>query len=116
MEKEKEVKKEVKKVEEEDVQFYDKKHKSVAQIIWDCIFWLLFAALAFVWIFDFITVKNGNSPKFCIKNNVYEFDDGTVNECVGLGYKVYNYNRSGLSIKVQFSPFFVGMETENGDK
>lgn len=100
---------------EEDVQFYDKKHKSLGQKIWDVVFWTLICVLAFIWIFDFIKVQNNENPQFCIKNIQHTYSDGTVNECVGLGYKVYQYNRSNLNIKVQFSPFFIGMQTEEGD-
>jgi hypothetical protein len=95
-----------------EVQFYDKKHKSLGQKIWDVVFWTLFAILAFVWIYDYIQVSNDKEPKFCIKNVTHTFDDGTVDECDGLGYKVYQYHRSGLNIKTQFSPFFIGMKEE----
>lgn len=112
-------KKKVEKVEKKeataqdtDVQFYDKNHKSLGQKIWDVVFWTLFVIIAFVWIYDYIQVSNDKQPSFCINHVTHNYDDGTVDECDGLGYKVYQYHRSGLDIKVQFSPFFIGMREE----
>lgn len=87
-----------------------KEKRSIIKIIWNIIFWGVVIVLAFVWIFDFIQVKNNKDPKFCIANKTHEFEDGKVEECIGLGYKVYNYDRTSLNIKTQFSPFFVGMK------
>lgn len=94
----------------EETFFEDNKKKSVGKLIFNIIFWALFSCLAFVWIFDFIQVKQGNEPKFCISHKTHTYDDGTVKECTGLGYKVYNYNRASMNIKEQFSPFFIGIE------
>ena len=34
----------------------------------------------------------------------------TTDECIGLGYKVFTYNRKSIKLKRQFSPFFIKME------
>ena len=47
---------------------------------------------------------------FCLSEKNHKFDDGTVYECKGLGYNVYQYNRESIDIARQFSPFFVGMK------
>ena len=84
--------------------------KSIGHKIFDVIFWICIFLLAFVWIFDFVQVKNGEEPKFCVKTTVHEYEDGSVKECDGLGYKVFKYNRTSINIDTQFSPFFVGMK------
>ncbi len=102
----------VKKVQNEEQveQFYEPKKKSVGKIIFDVVFWVVIVCLLFVWVFDFLKVKNEEKPVFCIQEKTHEFEDGTVDECVGLGYKVYTYNRESINIKVQFAPFFIRME------
>lgn len=87
-----------------------KSKKKIYKIVFDIIFWVIILILFFVWIFDFIKVKQQKKPSFCIKNNVYEFEDGTTQECIGLGYKVYNYDRKSVNIKTEFGPFFIKMK------
>lgn len=94
-----------------DVKFYDEK-KSLVKKIWDITFWVVICILAFIWIFDFIKVKKNEHPMFCLAKNTYTFSDGTVDECIGLGYKVYEYHRTNLNVSTQFSPFFMGMIEE----
>lgn len=97
-------------IEEQDEQFYEPKKRNVGKLIFDVVFWVVIVSLLFVWIFDFLKVKNEEKPVFCIQEKTHEFDDGTVEECVGLGYRVYMYDRDSIDVKVQFSPFFIGME------
>lgn len=78
--------------------------------VWNIVFWTLFVCIFAIWIIDFVQVKREKEPIFCISEKVHEYEDGTTKECVGLGYKVYTYNRKSLNIKSQFSPFFVKME------
>lgn len=94
--------------------FLEKKEKitekrSIAKKIFDVVFWIVIVGLAIIWITDFVNVKNDKDPVFCISQKTHTFDDGTVEECVGLGYKVYTYNRSSFSKGRQFGPFFIGM-------
>lgn len=102
--------KKVEAVDTEATESWEDDKKSVGHKIFDVIFWICIALLAFIWIFDFIQVKDGKDPKFCIKTELHEYEDGTVNECDGLGYKVFKYNRTSINIDTQFSPFFVGMK------
>lgn len=83
--------------------------KSIAKKIFDVVFWVVIIGLAIIWITDFVNVQNDKDPIFCISQKTHTFDDGTVEECVGLGYKVYDYNRTSLSSGRQFGPFFIGM-------
>ena len=83
---------------------------NIAKKIFDVVFWIVIVGLAIIWITDFINVKNDKDPIFCISQKTHTFDGGTVEECVGLGYKVYDYNRTSLSYGRQFGPFFIGMK------
>ena len=86
------------------------KTSRILKKVWNIVFWTLFVCLFTVWIIDFIQVKREEEPIFCISEKIHEYEDGTTKECVGLGYKVYTYDRKSLNIKSQFSPFFVKME------
>ena len=66
--------------------------------------------LMFVWIFDFVCTVQDKDPKFCISKKTHEFDDGTVDSCVGLGYKIYNYDRESVNIDRNFGLFFMKMD------
>ncbi|HIS90496.1 MAG TPA: hypothetical protein IAC20_02400 [Candidatus Faecisoma merdavium] len=85
------------------------KKRSIVKTIFDVVFWIVIIGLAIVWITDFINVQNDKNPVFCLKNETHKYDDGTVEECIGLGYKVYTYDRSSFSKGRQFGPFFIGM-------
>lgn len=88
----------------------EKDKKSLGQKIFDIVFWVAIIILAFVWLTDFIRLQNEKEPVFCLTEKTHKFKDGTVNECIGLGYKIYNYDRESINIKHQFSPFFVEMK------
>ncbi len=75
------------------------------------IFWLAILGLAAVWITDFIMVRSDEKPVFCIDEVTHEFDDGTVYECTGLGYKIYDYNRTSITA-YEFGPFFIEMRDQ----
>ena len=83
------------------------------------IFWLLIIALICLWAYEFYNVRNGKEPQFCIKKDVHVYADGTTDVCIGLGYKVYNYNRYNM-IGTEFVSIFaderkVEIYNENGE-
>ena len=86
------------------------KEKSLGQKIFDIVFWVCIVILAVIWLTDFFRMRDNKEPVFCLSKKTHEFDDGTVDECVGLGYKIYDYHRESLNGAHQFSPFFVGMK------
>ena len=90
-----------------DVPGSDKGSKSSRFLTY--IFWTMLVLLLFAWVFDYVKVVNGNAPQLCVHRKTHSFDDGNVEECIGLGYKVYNYDRSSLGVKTQFGPFFMKM-------
>ncbi len=77
--------------------------------VFNIVFWTAFAILATIWLVDFFRVRAENDPIFCLSQKEHVFDDGTVGECVGLGYKVYHYNRESVGTGLEFGPFFIDM-------
>ena len=71
-------------------------------------FWVIIVLLLAVWAFDFIRVQSEKEPVFCLNKKVIKYDDGEVKQCTGLGYKIYEYDRASIDIKLQFAPFFIG--------
>ncbi len=76
------------------------------------------AILAFIiiWIIiffiDYFRARQAKTPLFCISEETKEYDDGTVYSCVGLGYKMYKYDRDSVEASVEFGPFFIKERTE----
>lgn len=87
-----------------------KEWKEILLKIWDIVFWICFVAIALTWITDYFRVRDDKEPQFCISSKTHQFEDGTVGECTGLGYKIYTYNRESLDNGVEFVPFFVKMQ------
>ena len=80
--------------------------------ILNVVFWVVIVGLAAVWLFEFFQVKSNNDPKLCLKKEIHQYDDGTIMECTGLGYKVYKYERTSMAQGIEFGPFFIKMRTE----
>lgn len=72
------------------------------------IFSVIILGIVAIWLYEYYRMVNDQEPMFCIKEETYKYDDGTVQECVGLGYKVYKYDRTSYKAK-QFGPFFIKM-------
>ena len=115
----KEVKKQPKKVEAKktvkepvmaNIMEDEKKEKRVnfqtIKFIGSVIFWIVLGGLALVWLTDFVRVAREEKPIFCVKTVEHKYDDGKVTECIGLGYKVYNYDRKSFDKGVEFGPLF----------
>ncbi len=97
----------------EDKSMYTDKEKnfSIIKTIFNFVFWIAIIGLAVIWIIEFIMVRTENDPWFCIEQKEYEYEDGKVTECIGLGYKVYNYERDSITAR-EFGPFFIEMREE----
>ena len=96
-----------------EVKVVEEKKKSIPRIIFDIVFWVCIVILATVWLTDFIRMNKSKEPMFCLAQKTHKFNDGTVDECIGLGYKIYDYHRDSLDNAHQFSPLFVGMKRYN---
>ena len=77
---------------------------------------VIILALVIVWIIiffiDYFRARKSLRPIFCIHEETITYDDGTVYVCTGLGYKMYEYNRSSVSASIEFGPFFIKERTE----
>lgn len=109
---EKEVKEKENETVDEDFKDVKKANKKnpVLRVI-SIILWVLILAWLVVVIFDFYKVSQEEGPVFCISKETTTYDDGTVDLCTGLGYKVYNYNRASISGH-EFGPFWIEERTE----
>ena len=60
------------------------------------LFWIIIIILFVLATYEFYRIRNGKEPIFCIQKNEHLYNDGITNECIGLGYKVYEYKRTYL--------------------
>ena len=65
---------------------------------------LFFIVWFFLVVVDYSHVKKGESATFCTRMKTYTYDDGTVDECLGLGYKVFTYKRKSINNLIEFVP------------
>jgi len=68
---------------------------------------LLFIGWISIIIIDYKKVQNDQKAIFCLEIIIYEYEDGSVEECQGLGYKVYYYDRTSLNVKTDFVTFWM---------
>lgn len=124
----KDTKKEVKKIvttnDEED--FLDEKkdkrnlkkeygEKSAFQRISNVVLWVLLIFWMGICLIDYFNVHNESEPYFCIKSGVTQYDDGEVKWCLGLGYKIYDYNRASFNA-IEYGPFWSKDRTAKEEK
>lgn len=83
----------------------DSRERSLFSKIANIVLWIIL----FVWMgivfFDFYRVTTKKDPVLCISKDTIEYDDGNVYSCLGLGYKVYKYDRASYSA-LEFGPFW----------
>lgn len=96
---------------DEDVEFLSEKEakdsykKSVVSKIVNIVLWVVLLGWMGICLVDFYNVHQEKDPKFCISRETIKYDDGTVESCLGLGYKVYHYNRESF-YGIEFGPFW----------
>ena len=92
------------------------KTKRIISKIINFLLWIvLFAWMALV-VTDYIHVQNQEEPKFCMFNkNTTDYNDGSVTECTGLGYKVIKYDRTSFKA-IEFGPFWIKDRTAEDNK
>lgn len=79
--------------------------KTLLSKIINVVLWIILIAWMAVCLFDFYKVHREQNPVFCINKGETKYDDGNVEWCLGLGYKVYNYNRDSFKA-IEFGPFW----------
>lgn len=105
---EKEVKEVEAKEENEMAQDFKEEKKDKKNIfikILDILLWIILIGWMAIVFMDYYRVTNEKEPKFCIKEETIQYEDGTVESCTGLGYKVYEYNRDSFDA-IEFGPFW----------
>ena len=77
---------------------------------------IVILSIVIIWIFcffiDYFRARQEKLPLFCIHKTVQKYDDGTTTSCMGLGYKMYKYDRASIPVSVQFGPFFIKERTK----
>ncbi len=69
--------------------------KSLKSIIFIIFVLLLLGWVGIIFI-DYQNAAKEKSPKFCLKKEIKEYNDGTTTSCTGLGYKIYIYDRADI--------------------
>ncbi len=82
------------------------KKKSLFSRIMNVVLWIILFAWMAVCLVDFFRTTNNKAPKLCIKQERTTYNDGYVDTCTGLGYKVINYRRTSMSGN-QYGPFWI---------
>lgn len=75
------------------------------------IIWAIIIIIIAIWSIDIYRIVNHEDPKLCLSKTIYEYDDGTITECNGLGYNIYHYERDKED-KYIFRPFFIKYDVE----
>lgn len=111
---EKHVKKDTTKIETKETN-KEKSSKNIVSKIVNIVLWIVLICWMIVVFYDYIKVKNEESPKFCLGNKTTTYDDGDVTTCSGLGYKVITYNRTSFKA-IEFGPFWIKDRTAEDKK
>jgi len=98
-----------------DIKVEEKKKNKIFIKILDIILWVVLIAWMIIVVIDYVKVVNQKEPMFCIKEEEIEYEDGTVNSCTGLGYKVYEYNRESYQA-IEFGPFWAKVRNDDSRK
>lgn len=88
----------------------DKKKNTIIKIL-DIVLWVILIGWMVIVFMDYYRVTNEKEPKFCIKEETIQYEDGTVESCTGLGYKVYEYKRDSFKA-IEFGPFWAKDRSE----
>lgn len=88
-----------------------KKSKNIILSIFNFILTIVIIGIVGMAVIDFINVNQEKEPMFCIHEEWTQYDDGTVELCVGVGYKVYRYNRESIKGS-EFGPFWIEEKTK----
>lgn len=82
-----------------------KEKKETVNKIINVILWIVLICWMLICLTDFFKTTNKKDPIFCIKKETVSYDDGEVHSCLGLGYKIYNYQRSSFKA-IEYGPFW----------
>lgn len=86
-------------------EFFEEEKRSVVGRIINIFVWIILIAWVGICLFDFYNTKTGKKPVFCLKKETTTYNDGYVNTCTGLGYKIFNYRRTSFNGD-EYGPFW----------
>ncbi len=92
-------------ISQEDNKTKPKKKKSFISKLINLIIWIVVLGWAGMLVYDFLNVLREKEPMFCLEKTTETTNDGTVNICEGVGYKVFNYDYGSLKA-IEFAPFW----------
>ena len=69
------------------------------------VLWVVLIIWMGICLIDFYNVHQKKDPMFCLKKETTKYDDGKVDSCTGLGYKIYNYQRKSFN-GIEYGPFW----------
>lgn len=98
--------------QEEVIEKPKKEKESVFKKIIGFILWVIMIGWICVCLVDYYKTSKHEKPMFCLKQETKKYSDGTVDVCLGAGYKIYNYNRKSIN-GIEFGPFW--SPERNGD-
>lgn len=87
-----------------------KKKHHLLRTLFSLILTLAFFGWIFILGYDFYNITNKNEPMFCIEKGTIENDDGTIDWCLGAGYKTYHYDYKEYEA-FEFGPFWQEAKT-----
>ena len=92
---------------EKDEEFYESKKdkKSLFSRIINIVLWVILLVWMGICLVDFYKTHKEEEPIFCLKKETTQYNDGTVDSCLGLGYKIYHYKRSSFN-GIEYGPFW----------
>lgn len=93
-------------LKEENKKAKKKPRKRIVSRILNTIVGIILLVWMGICLVDFFNVREEKEPMFCISKETIEYEDGTVDSCLGLGYKVYNYKRDSYR-GIEFGPFWI---------
>ena len=82
-----------------------KENKKVVSKIISIVLWILLFLWMGACLLDLNRTHKEKDPLFCIKKETIKYEDGEVDSCLGLGYKIYHYKRASFN-GIEYGPFW----------
>ena len=93
-------------------EFLDEKEKSLFSKVMNVMLWIVLIIWMGICLVDYFRTTNNKEPIMCLSKQRITYSDGYVDECTGLGYKVYNYRRASMNGN-QYGPFWIKDRSAN---
>ena len=93
--------------EEIKEEFFDEKEdkESTFNKVMNVILWIVLFVWMAICLVDFFRTQQVKTPVFTFKHETTKYEDGTVDNYLGLGYRIFHYNRKCFN-GVEYTPFW----------